>query len=133
MGHAFAARTLSLRNVEGNQGIAPGPAASGEEDEEQEEGEVLAEEGEPALEEPSKYAAVLHNDDYTTMDFVVEVLKAYFAKSTEEAVRVMLQVHQAGRGVAGVYSHEIAETKASQVMEAARARGFPLRCTVEKA
>jgi len=113
--------------------MAPEPAASGEEDEEQEEGEVLAEEGEPALEEPSKYAAVLHNDDYTTMDFVVEVLKAYFAKSTEEAVRVMLQVHQAGRGVAGVYSHEIAETKASQVMEAARARGFPLRCTVEKA
>ena len=108
--------------------------SSGGDEDEDEEGEVLAEqEDEPALEEPPKYVVLLHNDDYTTMEFVVEILKTYFGKSMDEAMRVMLQVHQTGKGVAGIYSHEIAETKASQAMEAARSRGFPLRCTVEKA
>ena len=95
------------------------------------------EEGRPQLrptsKEPSKYAVVLHNDDYTTMDFVVEVLQRFFKKTGDEAVRIMLKVHQDGRGVAGVYSYEIAETKSVQVNDHAQARGFPLKSTVEEA
>ena len=91
------------------------------------------EEGRPQLKEPSKYAVVLHNDDYTTMDFVVEVLQRFFQKTGDEAVRIMLKVHQDGRGVAGVYSFEIAETKSVQVNDFAQSRGFPLKSTVEEA
>ncbi len=83
------------------------------------------------LEHPPKYAVVLHNDDYTTMDFVIEVLIRYFRKTETEAAEIMLRIHNVGYGVAGVYSFEIAETKAAQVTEAARARQFPLRCTLE--
>ena len=83
------------------------------------------------LKEPPQYAVVLHNDDYTTMEFVVEVLKKFFHKTEEEALRIMLRIHQEGEGVAGIYSYEIAETKAVQVNQVARARGFPLKCTVE--
>lgn len=94
---------------------------------------VAVEEGRPKLKPPPKYAVVLHNDDYTTMEFVVEILQRYFQKTGEEAVRVMMQVHQHERGVAGVYSYEIAETKTVQVHEYARSKGFPLRCSVEPA
>jgi ATP-dependent Clp protease adaptor protein ClpS len=83
------------------------------------------------LKPPPHYAVVLHNDDYTTMEFVVEVLKRFFRKTEEEAVQVMLKVHQEGRGVAGVYSLEIAETKAAQAQQLAEERHFPLKCTVE--
>jgi ATP-dependent Clp protease adaptor protein ClpS len=83
------------------------------------------------IEQPPKYAVVLHNDDYTTMEFVVEVLIRYFRKSEAEAAEIMLRIHNVGYGVAGIYSFEIAETKAAQVAEAARAKEFPLRCTVE--
>lgn len=81
--------------------------------------------------EPSRHAVVLHNDNYTTMEFVVDVLKRLFHKTEEEAMAIMLRIHRAGRGVAGVYSFEIAETKAVQVDQVARGRGFPLKCTVE--
>jgi ATP-dependent Clp protease adaptor protein ClpS len=67
------------------------------------------------------------------MEFVVEVLQKYFHKTTEEAVQIMLRVHHAGTGVAGVYALDIAETKAAQVEEYARSRGYPLKCTVESA
>ncbi len=96
-------------------------------------GGVAVQEGRPKLAEPPKYAVFLHNDDYTTMEFVTEVLKRYFHKSEEEAVQIMLKVHQQGKGVAGIYHYEIAETKVVQVQEYARAKGFPLKCTAEPA
>ena len=97
------------------------------------EGDVAVETAKPKVAEPPKYACILHNDDYTTMEFVVEVLQKYFHKTAEEAVQIMLRVHHAGTGVAGVYALDIAETKAAQVEEFARSRGFPLKCTVESA
>ena len=92
---------------------------------------VVVQEGHPKLKEPPQYAVVLLNDDYTTMEFVMYVLKWFFRKSEEEAAQIMLKVHQLGKGVAGIYSHEIAETKVMQVHECARLKGFPLRCSVE--
>lgn len=80
---------------------------------------------------PPMYKVLLLNDDYTPMDFVVEVLMQFFRKSEAEAVRIMLAVHHAGIGVAGVYSHEVAETKINQVMNAAQSEGYPLQCTME--
>jgi len=77
------------------------------------------------------YKVLLLNDDYTPMDFVVEVLMQVFKKTELEATRVMLQVHHTGVGVAGIYSFEIAETKVSQVMDASSAEGHPLQCTME--
>ena len=83
------------------------------------------------LAQPPKYLVLLHNDDYTTMEFVLEVLQKFFNKTHDEAMAVMLKVHIEGRGVAGIYNRQIAETKAFQVMELAKTRGFPLKCTVE--
>jgi len=80
---------------------------------------------------PPLYRVLLLNDDYTPMDFVVEVLMRFFKKSELEATRIMLQVHHAGVGVAGVYPFEIAETKVNQVMALASAEGHPLQCTME--
>lgn len=107
------------------------------EDEEQfenhpeEEGQVAVQEDESPLQEPPKYAVLLHNDNYTTMDFVIEVLERFFHKRKPEATRIMLEVHQKGKGVAGIYSLEIAETKVAQVTEYSRSNGFPLKATVE--
>lgn len=85
----------------------------------------------PATRIPPLYKVLLLNDDYTPMDFVVYVLMRFFKKSELEATRIMLQVHYAGVGVAGVYPFEIAETKVNQVIAAARAEGHPLQCTIE--
>lgn len=85
----------------------------------------------PATETPRKFAVFLHNDHYTTMEFVVEVLKKRFHKSEEEAAAIMLKVHTSGKAVAGIYTFEIAETKVEQVHHEARTRGFPLLCTLE--
>jgi ATP-dependent Clp protease adaptor protein ClpS len=85
----------------------------------------------PQTKEPRQYAVILHNDDYTTMEFVIEVLIRFFRKTQEEALAITLQVHQRGRGVAGIYSFEIAETKVFQVTELAQSRGHPLKCTTE--
>jgi ATP-dependent Clp protease adaptor protein ClpS len=83
--------------------------------------------------EPTLYQVVLLNDDYSTMDFVIHVLESIFQKSPAEAYRVMMQVHINGRGVAGVYPFEIAETKADKVAALAQEAGFPLRATIEEA
>lgn len=96
-------------------------------------GGVAIESGRPKLKEPPRYAVILHNDDFTTMEFVVEVLQRFFHRTTEEAAQIMLRVHQTGRGVAGIYGYEIAETKVAQVTEYAQASGFPLKCTAEPA
>lgn len=82
--------------------------------------------------EPAMYRVLLHNDDYTTMDFVVAVLMGVFNKSLEEATRTMLSVHQSGIGVCGVFTFEVAETKVQMVHELARENGFPLKCTMER-
>ena len=83
--------------------------------------------------EPTLYKVVLLNDDYTTMEFVLQVLEGVFQKSPAEAYRVMMQVHLNGRGIAGVYPWEIAETKADRVAAVARDAGYPLKATIEEA
>lgn len=79
------------------------------------------------------YRVLMHNDDYTTMDFVVAVLVVIFGKPFDEAERIMLNVHRKGVGICGVYPQEIAETKIAQVHERAQESGFPLRCSMEPA
>ncbi len=87
----------------------------------------------PRVQKPPKFKCVLHNDDYTTMEFVVFLLMTIFNKDEAEAVRIMLHVHNHGKGVAGVYTREIAETKAQRAIQLARANEFPLQVTVEEA
>ncbi len=87
---------------------------------------------EDEIEEPPKYRVLLHNDDYTTMDFVVKILEEVFHKSPAEATAIMLHVHNHGVGVCGIYPAEIAETKVDTVHARARAAGFPLLATMEK-
>jgi ATP-dependent Clp protease adaptor protein ClpS len=82
---------------------------------------------------PDQHQVVLLNDDYTTMEFVMEVLETVFHKSPAEAYRIMLMVHTQGRGVCGVYTWEVAETKAASVVALAQGAGFPLRAIVEEA
>jgi len=82
--------------------------------------------------EPPLYKVLLHNDDYTSMEFVVLLLEKVFNKSTSEAARIMLNVHQQGIGVAGVYHKEIAETKVAIVHDLAQKNEYPLRCSLEK-
>lgn len=83
------------------------------------------------VERPRMFKVLLHNDDYTTMEFVTEVLITVFRKSRMEAARIMLTVHNSGKGVAGIYTREIAEAKAGQAMDLARARAYPLLLTTE--
>lgn len=85
------------------------------------------------LEEPRLFRVVLHNDHYTTMDFVVKVLVSIFHKAAGEATRIMLDVHRKGRGVVGTYTRDIAETKVGQVHEMARQNEFPLKASCEEA
>jgi len=84
------------------------------------------------IQEPQMFRVVLHNDDYTSMDFVVEVLTGIFHKTAEEAVQIMLQIHEKERAVCGVYSFEIAQTKAEQVKQLAKQNEFPLLATIEE-
>lgn len=85
-----------------------------------------------ALQEPPRYKVLLHNDDYTTMDFVVMILQTVFGKQTDEATRIMLNVHHQGVGIAGVYTREIGETKVATVHRLAKKNQFPLKCSLEK-
>ena len=86
-----------------------------------------------ALQEPPLYKVLLHNDDYTTMEFVISILETVFQKSTPDATKIMLNVHHEGVGVAGIYTREICETKISLVHQLARKNEFPLRCSMEAA
>jgi ATP-dependent Clp protease adaptor protein ClpS len=95
------------------------------------EGSVLTDKKQE-VDEPSLYKVILHNDDYTTMDFVVLVLEVIFHKNSLEANRIMLNVHQQGVGMAGVYPRDVAETKVIMVHELARQQEFPLKCSIEK-
>jgi ATP-dependent Clp protease adaptor protein ClpS len=82
---------------------------------------------------PSMYKVILLNDDYTPMEFVVEVIQRFFNKSREQATQIMLKVHTEGAGVCGVYPQDIAETKLNQVVSYAREYQHPLQCTIEEA
>ncbi len=84
------------------------------------------------LEEPKLYKVIMWNDDYTTMDFVVEILADIFHRSYDEAVEIMLAIHEKGKGVCGRYTYEIAETKIHQATKRARENQFPLRLTMER-
>jgi ATP-dependent Clp protease adaptor protein ClpS len=87
----------------------------------------------PRTKKPSNYKVLMLNDDYTPMEFVVLVLQRFFSMSIEDATRVMLQVHQQGIAICGVFTYEVAETKVSQVIDFARENQHPLQCTLEKA
>ena len=89
-------------------------------------------EKEPETKEPPSYQVILINDDFTPMEFVVHVLEKFFAIGHERAVQIMLTVHKKGVAVVGVYSHDIAETKVTQVMDYSRKNQHPLQCTMEK-
>ena len=90
-------------------------------------------ETEKKLKKPPLYKVLLHNDDYTTKEFVVQILEYVFHKAQTEAVHIMLHVHQNGIGVAGVYTYEVAETKVALVESLARQHEYPLKCTMEEA
>ena len=94
--------------------------------------EEVASDTRDETEEPSMYRVLLLNDDYTTMEFVVEVLMQVFHKTMEQATQIMLKVHREGVGLCGTYSYEVAETKVSTVNSLAQDRGFPLKCIMEK-
>lgn len=94
----------------------------------EEEGDTQTKE---RVKKPRKYKVLLHNDDYTSMEFVVFILTAVFKHSSAAATRVMLQCHRTGIGVAGIYTREVAETRVDQVIELAREAGHPLQCTME--
>jgi ATP-dependent Clp protease adaptor protein ClpS len=96
-----------------------------------EHGEELAVEERTQAQPPRRFRVLLHNDDFTTMEFVVDVLVRHFRKNATEATRVMLEVHLRGVGVAGLYPRDIAETKITQVTEEAREQGYPLLLTME--
>ncbi len=82
--------------------------------------------------QPHLYKVVLHNDDFTTMDFVIEILKQVFDKDEDQAIRIMLAVHEEGIGVCGIYPKEIAEFRMHKTIFLARQAGFPLHCNIEK-
>ncbi len=95
--------------------------------------ELEVQEAEPEVKRPPLYKVLLFNDDFTPMDFVVEVLMRLFGMSEERATQVMLHVHTRGVGVCGIYTKEIAETKVYQVNQYSREHGHPLLCTMEEA
>ena len=94
---------------------------------------LLVQEATPEVKKPPLYKVVLLNDDYTPMDFVIQVLETFFGMNHEKATQIMLHVHTRGKGVCGVFSHEIAETKVNQVNQYSRSNQHPLLCTMEEA
>lgn len=104
---------------------------SKDEDSESFDGGLAVQESRPKLKRPSLYRVVLLNDDYTPMEFVVEVLERFFSMDREQATRVMLTVHTQGKGICGVYSRDVAETKAAQVNQYSKECEHPLMCEIE--
>jgi ATP-dependent Clp protease adaptor protein ClpS len=95
--------------------------------------EMPVAEAEEKVEQPKLYKVLLHNDDYTTMEFVVEILEAIFNMPEDQAIQVMLNVHVRGVGVAGIYTFEVAEMKVAKTTAAAQEQEYPLLCTMEEA
>ena len=94
--------------------------------------DLALEEAAPKLKRPSLYRVILLNDDYTPMEFVVEILETVFGMDRSKATRVMLEVHTKGKGICGLFTYEIAETKVAQVMSIAEQQQHPLLCTMEE-
>jgi len=94
---------------------------------------LLVQEAKPKLKQPPQYKVVLLNDDFTPMEFVVEILETFFGMNRERATQVMLHVHTRGKGVCGVFSRDVAETKVTQVNDFSRQHQHPLLCTLEEA
>jgi len=94
-------------------------------------GDLLLEKQTTQVKPPPMYQVVMLNDDYTPMEFVVHVLQKFFGKNEEEAVRIMLQVHHEGRGICGIYPHDVAATRVAQVLQFARSKQHPLQCVIE--
>tara|TARA_Y100001970_G_C13499070_1_gene492763 strand:- start:84 stop:473 length:390 start_codon:yes stop_codon:yes gene_type:complete len=109
----------------------PARSGSDEEHEIDQDTGTITREKEPELKKPPLYKVVLINDDYTPMDFVVEILRVFFGMNVEKATQVMLKVHTEGKGVCGVFSKDVAETKAAQVNDYSRECEQPLLCSVE--
>jgi ATP-dependent Clp protease adaptor protein ClpS len=105
----------------------------GQELESHKEQGLALEEARPEIKLPPMYRVILLNDDYTPMDFVIEILRTFFAMNHDRATQVMLHVHTKGKGVCGVFTFEIAETKVALVNECSRQSEHPLKCTMEKA
>ena len=101
-------------------------------DDERQTGGGVQEKSRSKTRKPTLFRVILHNDDYTTMQFVLEVLEGIFHKSPAEAHRIMMHVHTQGHGVCGAYPYEVAETKVDQVHGSARSQGFPLRASMEE-
>jgi ATP-dependent Clp protease adaptor protein ClpS len=99
---------------------------------EQHDGGLLLAEATPKLKQPPMFRVLLLNDDYTPMEFVVDVLERFFALNRTDATRIMLEVHTRGQGVCGIFTYQIAETKVAQVMAHAREHQHPLMCTLEE-
>lgn len=106
---------------------SPGPGSP------EEDGDLAVQSADPEVARPSMYKVVLHNDDFTPMEFVVEVLQTFFHMDSETAVQVMLTVHTRGKATCGVFTHDIAETKSHQVNQYARECQHPLLCDIEAA
>lgn len=94
--------------------------------------QILSQKSRVKVKKPKQYKVIMHNDDYTTMEFVIEVLVRIFNKKLEEAEKIMLDVHKVGKGVAGIYSYDIAMTKANTAMSWAKEEGFPFKLSVEE-
>lgn len=94
---------------------------------------LVVETAKPALKPPTMYKVLLLNDDFTPMDFVVEILEGFFSMNREQATRVMLTIHTQGKAVCGIYSRDVAETKAAQVIDYARRQQHPLMAKIEQA
>jgi ATP-dependent Clp protease adaptor protein ClpS len=131
-------RALSLANIKqtfGQSGFTDwhlNPRLNQDDGHEDEQhGDLAVQTAPPEVKRPPMYAVVLMNDDYTPMDFVILILQQYFAMNLDQATEVMLTVHYEGKGVAGVYPRDIAETKANQVNNYARSKGHPLLCQIE--
>jgi|SRR5690554_527381 len=95
------------------------------------DGDVAVENTRPRLQQPPRYKVIMFNDDYTPMEFVVEVLEVFFGKNREQATNIMLTVHTQGKAVCGVYTRDVAETKTAQVNQCAREHQHPLLCEIE--
>lgn len=90
-------------------------------------------EGSNKTKQPPRYHVIMHNDDYTTMEFVIELLQKVFRKSARDAAHIMLTIHTEGQAICGCYPHEVAETKVSQAHHHAHEAGYPLRCSLDEA
>ena len=94
--------------------------------------QIVSQKNKVKVKKPKQYKVIMYNDDYTTMEFVIDVLVRIFNKKLEEAKKIMLDVHKAGKGIAGIYSYDLAMTKANMAMGWAKDEGFPFKLSVEE-